>query len=41
MYKGKTHTMGLLEKVSENSEGIVPLSIMYLFDYFKSKDHEW
>lgn len=33
--------MGLLEKLAENSDGIVPLSIRYLFDYFKNKDNEW
>ena len=32
--KGKTHTMGLLSKLSDDSNGILPLSLKYLFEYF-------
>lgn len=30
---GKTHTMGVIDKVNAYSEGIVPNTIKYLFDY--------
>lgn len=33
--------MGLLEKLSNKSEGIVPLAIKYLFDYFEKKNKNW
>lgn len=35
---GKTHTMGILSKLSYNSKGIIPLTLKYLFDYFNEVD---
>lgn len=34
---GKTHTMGLLTRISENSEGLVPCSLRYLFKSLENK----
>ena len=28
---GKTHTIGLLEKLNEGSEGLIPMSLKYVF----------
>ena len=33
---GKTYTMGLLDKIYERSEGLVPSSLKYLFKYFEN-----
>ena len=30
---GKTHTMGVLTKVSQESAGVIPLSIEFIFKY--------
>lgn len=35
---GKTHTMGILSKLSYNSKGIIPLTMKYLFNYFNEVD---
>lgn len=34
---GKTYTMGLLSRISENSEGLVPSSLQYLFKSLEDK----
>ena len=38
---GKTHTMGLLSKVTTNSTGIIPFTLKSLFDYFRSAETEY
>lgn len=35
---GKTHTMGMLDKISDSSSGIVPNSIRMLFQELKSRE---
>lgn len=35
---GKTHTMGILSKLSKSSHGIIPLTLKYLFNYFGEVD---
>lgn len=38
---GKTHTMGIIDKINSYSEGVVPNTLKYLFDYVEGNSSKY